>query len=92
LRIQANRSGLPAIWLHPDGSRVAWVIVDAGERDWSKLAYQFGHELGHVLDDSWSLQARPAPPCQWLEEVLVEAFFNTRPRPAGGELGKKSAF
>jgi len=74
LRIQANRSGPPAVWLHPDGSRMAWVIVDVGERDWSKLAYQFGHELGHVLANSWGPQARPAPPCQWLEEALVEAF------------------
>jgi hypothetical protein len=74
LRVQANRSGPPAIWLHPDGSRIAWVIVDIGGHDWSKLAYQFGHELGHVLANSWGPQARPAPPCQWLEEALVEAF------------------
>jgi hypothetical protein len=72
--VQANRSGPPAIWLHPDGSRIAWIIVDIGGRDWSKLAYQFGHELGHVLANSWGPQARPAPLCQWLEEALVEAF------------------
>jgi hypothetical protein len=38
------------------------------------LAYQFGHELGHVLCNSWDRLARPSPPCQWLEESLVEAF------------------
>ncbi|WP_378944373.1 hypothetical protein [Mesorhizobium sp. ANAO-SY3R2] len=53
---------------------MAWVIVNIGERDWSKLAYQFGHELGHVLANSWA-DAKPAPPCQWLEEAMVEALL-----------------
>ncbi|MDX8495156.1 hypothetical protein RFN29_26715 [Mesorhizobium sp. VK22B] len=74
LRVDEHTSGQPAIWLHPDGSSMAWIIVDIGERDWSKLAYQFGHELGHVLANSWQQDAKPAPPCQWLEEALVEAF------------------
>ena len=62
------------VWLHPDGSTMAWIIVDIGQRDWSKLAYQFGHELGHVMANSWQPHAKPKPPCQWLEEALVEAF------------------
>ncbi len=74
LRVDEHRSGQPAIWLHPDDSNLAWIIVDIGERDWSKLAYQFGHELGHVTANSWQADARPAPPCQWLEEAMVEAF------------------
>ncbi len=74
LRIDEHRSGPPAVWLHPDGSTMAWVIVDIGERDWSKLAYQFGHELGHVMANSWQPHAKPKPPCQWLEEAMVEAF------------------
>ncbi|WP_246505789.1 hypothetical protein [Mesorhizobium silamurunense] len=74
LRVDEHTSGQPAIWLHPDGSSLAWIIVDIGERDWSKLAYQFGHELGHVLANSWQPDAKPAPPCQWLEEAMVEAF------------------
>ena len=74
LRVDEHTSGQPAIWLHPDGSDMAWIIVDIGERDWSKLAYQFGHELGHVLANSWQADAKPAPPCQWLEEAMVEAF------------------
>ncbi|MBZ9887723.1 hypothetical protein LB559_07225 [Mesorhizobium sp. BR1-1-3] len=73
LRVDEHTSGTPAIWLHPDGSSMAWIIVDIGERDWSKLAYQFGHELGHVLCNSWQPDARPAPPCQWIEETMVEA-------------------
>jgi hypothetical protein len=74
LRIDEHRSGSPAVWLHPDGSSMAWIIIDIGDWDWSKLAYQFGHELGHVLANSWQPHAKPGPPCQWLEEALVEAF------------------
>ncbi|WP_292121566.1 hypothetical protein [Mesorhizobium sp.] len=74
LRVEEHTTGPPAIWLHPDGSGMAWTIVDIGERDWSKLAYQFGHELGHVFANSWEADAKPAPPCQWLEEAMVEAF------------------
>src|ERR1700720_4434692 len=48
--------------------------VDIGEGDWSKLAYQFGHELGHVMANSWQPHAKPKVPCQWLEEALVEAL------------------
>lgn len=74
LRVDEHTSGNPAIWLHPDGSTMAWIIVDIGERDWSKLAYQFGHELGHVMANSWKPDAKPASPSQWLEEAMVEAF------------------
>ena len=74
LRVDEHRSGSPSVWLHPDGSTMAWIIVDIGERDWSKLAYQFGHELGHVMANSWQPHAKPTPPCQWIEEALVEAF------------------
>lgn len=74
LRIEEHISGPPSIWLHPGESTMAWIIVDIGERDWSKLAYQCGHELGHVLANSWQSDAKPAAPCQWLEEAMVEAF------------------
>lgn len=74
LRVDEHTSGPPSVWLHPDDSIMAWIIVDIGERDWSKLAYQFGHELGHVTANSWQADAKPAPPCQWLEEAMVEAF------------------
>ncbi|MER8491993.1 hypothetical protein NKH53_27665 [Mesorhizobium australicum] len=74
LRVDEHPSGSPAVWLHADGTTMAWIIVDIGERDWSKLAYQFGHELGHVAANSWQADAKPAPPCQWLEEAMVEAF------------------
>jgi hypothetical protein len=74
LRVDEHTSGPPAVWLHPDGSSMAWIIVDISERDWSKLAYQFGHELGHVMANSWQPHAKPSVPCQWIEEALVEAF------------------
>lgn len=72
--IERRSNHPPAIWLQSSRPDCAWTIVDIGERDWSKLAYQFGHELGHVLANSWTLDAKPRAPCQWLEEALVEAF------------------
>ena len=74
IRVDRHTSGPPAIWLHPDGSSMAWIIVDTGERAWMQLAYQFGHELGHVMANSWQPHAKPLPPSHWLEEALVEAF------------------
>jgi hypothetical protein len=74
LRIDEHPSGSPAIWLHSDPVDVAWIIVDIGQQDWSQLAYQFGHELGHVMANSWQRDDKPGPPCQWLEEAMVEAF------------------
>ena len=74
LRVDEHTSGPPAVWLHPDGSSMAWVLVDIGQRAWAQLAYQFGHELGHVMANSWQPHAKPKPPCQWLEEAMVEAF------------------
>jgi hypothetical protein len=74
LRVDNHRSGPPHIWLHSDHPDTAWIIVTIGERDWCKLAYQFGHELGHVLCNSWRWCDNPRPPTQWLEEALVEAF------------------
>jgi len=74
LRVDNRGTGAPHIWLHFDRSPLAWIVVNVTARDWSKLAYQFGHELGHVLCNSWEPEATPANPCQWLEEALVEAF------------------
>jgi hypothetical protein len=74
LRIDDHQKEYPHVWLHPDQPDAAWIVVDIGTRDWCKLAYQFGHELGHVLCNSWQWGDNPKPPCQWLEESLVEAF------------------
>ena len=74
LQVDNHGSGPPHIWLHTDHPNTAWIIVDIGTRDWCKLAYQFGHELGHVLCNSWRWGDDPKPPSQWLEESVVEAF------------------
>jgi hypothetical protein len=74
LRVDDHTSGLPHIWLHEEKPDTAWIVVHVGALDWCKLSYQFGHELGHVLCNSWQPQAKPKLPSQWLEEALVEAF------------------
>lgn len=74
LWVENRPSGPPAVWLHSAPQEVAWVYVDVGERAWCQLAYQFGHELGHVACNSWQANAKPGPPCQWVEEMLVETF------------------
>jgi hypothetical protein len=74
LRVDNHTAGFPAIWLHDDPPGTAWIIVNIGQQAWAQLAYQFGHELGHVFCNSWSRSAQPGPPSQWLEEAMVEAF------------------
>ncbi|BAJ80141.1 hypothetical protein ACMV_07940 [Acidiphilium multivorum AIU301] len=74
LRVQDVASGPPHVWLHTDAPGTAIVAVDVGARDWINLSYQFGHELGHVMANSWMWGDAPRNPCQWLEEAVVEAF------------------
>jgi hypothetical protein len=74
LHVDDHANGLPALWLHDDHTDTAWIVVDIGPADWSKLTYQFGHELGHVLCNSWDSHSQTRLPCQWLEESMVEAF------------------
>jgi hypothetical protein len=74
LLVDNHGEGPPAIWLHNDKPGTAWIILDVAPAAWSQLAYQFGHELGHVLCNSWDRLAKPRPPAQWLEEVMAEAF------------------
>jgi len=74
VHVENHSQGSPAIWLHGDQPQMASIIVNVGPADWCKLAYQFGHELGHVLSNSWQFSAKPGPPTQWLEEALVETF------------------
>lgn len=74
LRVDDHSGTNPSIWLHTGKPTTGWIIVIVGARDWCNLAYQFGHELGHVFCNSWEPDARPRNPCQWIEEALVEAF------------------
>jgi hypothetical protein len=74
LRVDDQSDGNPSIWLHTDNPTTVWIIVTVGNCDWCRLSYQFRHELGHVLCNSWQPDAKPRNPCQWIEEALVEAF------------------
>lgn len=74
LRVEQKASGRPHIWLHDDQPQTAWIVVDIAPLHWSQLAYQFGHELGHVLCNSWIQDADLKPPSRWLEEAMAEAF------------------
>jgi len=74
LHVSDHPGGPPSIWLQKAATTTAAVNVAVGTRDWCSLAYQFGHELGHVLCNSWEADAKPRNPCQWIEETLVEAF------------------
>jgi hypothetical protein len=74
LRVEDEASGPPHIWLHKENPTTAWIVVDIGTRAWSQLAYQFGHELGHVMCNSWMWKVETPPPCRWVEECLAEAF------------------
>jgi hypothetical protein len=52
------------------------ILLTAKDRHWSQLAYQFAHELTHVLsnfDNSALRQANARDPNQWFEESLCEA-------------------
>ncbi len=74
IRVESRTEGFPAIWFHDEDPGLAWILVTIRARDWCQLACQFGHELGHVLCNSWDRLAYPSAPCQWLEESVVEAF------------------
>lgn len=54
--------------------RAAPVVLCVEGPYWARLAYQFGHELGHVAANNWGGSANTLPPSHWLEEALVEAF------------------
>jgi hypothetical protein len=52
------------------------ILLTAKDRHWSQLAYQFAHELTHVLsnfDNNALRQAKQQDPNQWFEESLCEA-------------------
>lgn len=74
LRVENAPGIFPSVWLQTRSPNIAWIKVVVGTRDWCNLAYQLGHELGHVLCNSWQSDAKPRNPCQWIEEALVEAL------------------
>ncbi len=52
----------------------ARVLVCIRGYAWAQLAYQFGHELGHIVANNWGASAAVMLPSHWVEEALVEAF------------------
>jgi hypothetical protein len=95
LRIDEHRSGPPAIWLHSDPPKTAWIIVDTGALDWCKLAYQFGHELGQVLCNSWAQRlsrARNTMAGRSARRSARRSVLDPRARPARDKLGTEPAF
>lgn len=53
---------------------LAEILVTVSGPFWAQLAYQFGHELGHVFCNSWGPNCQPSAPCIWIEEACAEAF------------------
>jgi len=74
LRVQSSISGMPHVWLDFQNLTTATVVVDGSGCNWCRLAYQLGHELGHVVCNSWQADALPLKPSQWMEESVAEAF------------------
>lgn len=74
IAIRNSPTSTPAIWLQTADPTRAVIIVNIGEAAWSQFGYQLGHELGHVLCNSWKWGQRPLLPSQWIEESLAEAF------------------
>lgn len=60
LLVESRSSGPPYVWL--ESSIQAHVTVDGTARDWCRMAYQFGHELGHVFSNSWQPDLLPLRP------------------------------
>jgi len=46
------------------------VLLNARDRHWAQMAYQFSHELGHVLCGNLSLDS----PQHWFEEAFCESL------------------
>lgn len=71
-----HNPNLPLVDVRHREDGAAWIWLDVDGPMYNRLCYQFGHELGHVLCNRWNggHANMPSPPCQWIEEVLVEAF------------------
>ena len=67
--------GYPMIWARDTEDQSATTILCSIDHQWAQLAYQFGHELGHIIcNSSRAPAAKIEGPSHWLEEALVEAF------------------
>ncbi len=55
---------------HPGLKGEHFVLLNSGDRLWAQVAYQFSHELGHVLCGNRSTQS----PQMWFEEAFCESL------------------
>lgn len=74
LKIEGRVAAVPHVWLDGSNPQTASIVIDGSGRNWCRMSYQLGHELGHVVCNSWQVDALPLRPSQWLEECLAEAF------------------
>ena len=67
IRIAHNEQGPMVLYRRAeDGSHIVWLKTK--DRRWAQLAFQFGHEYGHIL----SRYNRKKNPQGWLEESIAE--------------------
>lgn len=72
--IVSETEPVPMTYAYDSADGAATIRVNAPNRLWAKLSYNFDHELGDVLAGSWRADATSAGPTHWLEEVVVDAF------------------
>ena len=65
-----NGDNGPVVLFRNDTQKVHTMFVDIKGRHWSQLAYQFSHELCHILAN---YEATKSDANQWFEEALCEA-------------------
>lgn len=53
---------------------VATIRVTVGGTYWCQLIYQFSHELGHIVSNSWGERWSPGTAHMWLEEACCGAL------------------
>lgn len=69
--VHVVHSGQGPMVLTQRGPRGEYVmLLDSGDRLWSQVAYQFSHELGHVLCGDPTLRK----PQHWFEEAFCESL------------------
>ena len=66
--------GPPMVVREYGSGNSARMLVCIRSYAWAQLAYQFGHELGHIVANNWGASAAVTLPSHWIEEALVEAF------------------
>ncbi len=68
LVIVASKSGPMALFQRGPSDEYL-VLLNVGARAWAQLAYQFAHELGHVM-----CEVLPGQPQHWFEEAFCESL------------------